>query len=67
MKEALCFFGLTGATSQWNYKSMQFNIKKHRKYKGQGNQMGAYEQMPCYRPLAGSEALHQCFHHMVIC
>lgn len=48
MKEALCFFGMIGAASQRNYKSMQFNIKKHKKYEEQRKQMGACEQTQCY-------------------
>jgi len=35
MKDTLCFFSMVGAASQQNYKSMQFNIKKHKKCKGQ--------------------------------
>lgn len=39
---------------------MQFhNIEKHKKYKGQIKQMGEFEQMSCYSPLSGNEALHQ--------
>lgn len=59
MKEALCFFSMVVAASQRNYKSVQFNIKKHKKYEGQRKQMGVCEQMQCYNPLSGNEALHQ--------
>ena len=68
MKEALCFLGIVGAARQWNYKSMQFNIKKNKKYEGQKNRwvcVSKFDVIVVCREMR--LYIRQSFHHVVIC